>query len=68
LTISKYNREAQQILSDIDTDDVPFLALHLQEGHKIWTCDRVLFSQKLKEKGYDICITTSELRERLYKK
>lgn len=61
--LSKYNKEAEKIAADID--DVPFIALHLQEGHKIWTCDKIL-SNRLKEKGYNICITTAELKKKLY--
>ena len=60
-------RKAEEIVSTIDTEDVPFVELHLQTGHKIWTLDKIL-SNGLKEKGYDICITTSEVKERLYKK
>ena len=63
--LSKYNKEAEKIAADIDIDDVPFIALHLQEGHKIWTCDKIL-SNRLKEKGYNICITTAELKKKLY--
>lgn len=63
--LSKYNKEAEKIAADIDIDDVPFIALHLQEGHKIWTCDKIL-SNRLKEKGYNICITTTELKKKLY--
>ena len=62
----KYGKKAEEIVADIDIDDSAFVALHLQEGHKIWTCDKVL-STGLKEKGYDICITTKELKEKLYK-
>lgn len=63
----KYIEKAQKILKDIDPDDYPFIALHLQKGHKIWTCDFKLING-LVEEGIDICITTKELKERIYKK
>lgn len=51
----------------IDPDDYPFVALHLEQGHKIWTCDVKLINGLIEE-GYDICITTHELRAKTYKK
>jgi len=39
----------------------------LEKGHKIWTCDAKL-SNGLKEKGYDICVTTKEIKAKTYKK
>ena len=60
-------KKAEEIVSTIDTEDAPFVELYLQTGHKIWTLDKIL-SNGLKEKGYDICITTTEVKERLYKK
>src|SRR5690606_1324363 len=52
---------------DIDLDDAPFVALHLHTGHKIWTGGIHLIKGLLK-KGYDICVTTEELKKFLYKK
>lgn len=63
----KYGKEAEDIVKDIDPDDAPFIALHLQEGHKIWTGDKILVNG-LKEKRYDICLSTEELKAYLYKK
>jgi hypothetical protein len=57
-------KKAEEIVSTIDTEDAPFVELYLQTGHK--TLDKIL-SNGLKEKGYDICITTTEVKERLYK-
>ena len=66
--IKKKNREkAAEIAKDIDPDDYLFIALHFETGHKIWTCDAKL-ANGLKEKGYDMCITTNEIREKTYKK
>ena len=59
--------KAQRIVESIDPDDYPFVALHLEKGHKIWTCDAKL-SNGLKEKGYDICVTTKEIKTKTYKK
>lgn len=59
--------KAEQIVKDIDFDDAPFIAFHLQYKHKIWTGDKVLING-LKEKGLDICVTTEELILKRYKK
>lgn len=67
-TIPKVHKnKALEIVKDIDIFDMFFVALHLYKKHKIWTGDKILISG-LKEKGYNICITTSELKEYLYKK
>lgn len=58
---------AYEIVNDIDPKDILFVALHFYTKHKLWTSDKVL-SEGLKAKGFDICITTEELRHRLYKK
>lgn len=63
----KYLNEAFEIVKDIDPDDFFFIALHLQIRHKIWTGDIHLIKGLLK-KGYDICVTTEELKNFLYKK
>ena len=63
----KYIDKAQEIVKNIDPDDYPFIALHLQKGHRIWTCDFRLI-RGLIEEGIDICITTKDLKEKTYKK
>ena len=63
----KYIDRAQKIVKNIDPDDYPFIALHLQKVHKIWTCDLRLI-KGLIEEGLDICITTKDLKESTYKK
>jgi len=63
----KYTQKAIEIVRDIDIFDAPFIALHLYKKHKIWTGDRILING-LKKKGYDICITTTQLKKMLYKK
>ncbi|NWO29491.1 PIN domain-containing protein [Capnocytophaga sp. oral taxon 903] len=66
--IKKQNRDkASKIAKNIDPDDYLFIALHFEKGHKIWTCDNIL-SKRLKEMGYDICISTQELKTNIYKK
>jgi predicted nucleic acid-binding protein len=59
--------QAIEIVKEIDIDDTIFVALHLYTKHKIWTTDNIL-NTYLKEKGHDICITTTELKKYLYKK
>ncbi len=59
--------EATRISTNIDIDDTFFVAISLYKHHKIWTGDRKLING-LKAKGYDICITTTELKAKLYKK
>lgn len=61
-----HKQKAENIVKSIDPDDFLFIALHLQTGHKIWTCDKVL-SNGLKEKGYDICVTTQEIKAKIFK-
>jgi predicted nucleic acid-binding protein len=63
----KYIFEAVQIVSDIDIYDVFFVALNRYKKHKIWTSDKKLING-LKNKGFDICITTDQIRLKLYKK
>lgn len=63
----KNKEKAFRIAKDIDIDDYLFIALHFETGHKIWTCDTKLIDG-LKEKGYDICITTAKIREKTYRK
>ena len=59
--------QAIEIVKDIDIDDAFFVALHLFKKHKIWTSDKVLI-KGLEQKGFKICVTTSELKLKLYKK
>ena len=58
---------AIEIVKDIDIDDTFFVALHLFKKHKIWTTDKPL-RDGLILKGYDICISTTELKTKIYKK
>ena len=59
--------KAEEIAQFVDPDDYPFIALHLEKRHKIWTCDFEL-TKGLKEMGYDICVTTKDLKAKCYKK
>ena len=63
----EYLQEAFTIVKDIDEWDVYFVALHFKTEHKLWTGDKALISG-LKNKGYEICVTTEDLKEHLYKK
>ena len=62
-----HKTKALEIVKDIDFDDFFFVALYLYKKHKIWTGDKVLI-KGLKSKGLDICITTTELKNSIYKK
>lgn len=60
--------KAGEIVRFIDPNDYPFIALHLEVKHKIWTSDKVLV-HGLTEKGYGhFFITTETLKTFLYKK
>ena len=59
--------KAINIVKDIDINDAFFVALHFYKKHKIWTSDKVLI-KGLEKKGYNICVTTAELKTKLYKK
>ena len=60
--------KAEEIAKFVDPDDYPFIALHLQVNHKIWTSDKILVNG-LTEKGYgNFFISTEELKTHLYKK
>lgn len=59
--------KAYEIVKDIDENDMLFVALHLQTGHKLWTGDKELI-KGVTAKGYDIFITTEELKKKLYRK
>ena len=59
-------QKAITVVNDIDIDDFLFVALHFYTKHKLWTSDKELIKGLLK-KGYDICITTTQLQKNLYK-
>jgi predicted nucleic acid-binding protein len=63
----KYRFEAISIVSGIDLEDAPFVALNRYTKHKLWTSDEKLI-KGVEAKGYNIFITTKELRKKLYKK
>ena len=67
--LTKKNIEkAITIVKDIDEDDYPFVAMHFQYKHKIWSRDQKLING-LTEKGYShFFITTEELGGHLYKR
>lgn len=59
---------AEELVSDIDPDDVYFIALHFLTTHKLWTSDNALV-RGLTKKGYGkIFVTTAQLKAQLYKK
>jgi predicted nucleic acid-binding protein len=62
----KYILSAIDIVADIDYDDAFFVAIHLYKKHKIWTSDLKLVNG-LKKKGFDICLTTTQIKAQFYK-
>ena len=61
-------QKAFSIVKDIDEDDYPFIAMHLQYRHKIWSRDEDLI-EGLTQKVYGhFFISTDEVRKHLYKK
>ncbi|AVM49301.1 PIN domain-containing protein [Capnocytophaga sp. oral taxon 878] len=65
---NKNIQKAFSIVKDIDEDDYPFIAMHLQYKHKIWSRDEDLI-EGLTQKGYGHFFTsTEELKKHLYKK
>ncbi|TAL67789.1 MAG: hypothetical protein EPN82_13190 [Bacteroidetes bacterium] len=56
-------KEAGKIISDIDIDDIDFVALTISLGGYLWTGDKEL-NLGLKSKGFTKVITTNELWER----
>ena len=64
----EYLQKAFTIVKDIDEDDYPFIALHLQIKHKIWSRDQILING-LTAQGYGhFFITTEQMKKYLYKK
>jgi len=59
--------KAYELVKDVDEDDADFIALYLYTKHKLWTGDKKLINGLL-AKGYDICVTTEELKQKLYRK
>ena len=55
-------------MADVDYDDYPFIALHLEIKHKIWTLDERL-KNELSEKGYGhFFVSKEDMLSKLYKK
>jgi predicted nucleic acid-binding protein len=60
LISNKYQREAYELVKDIDKKDLLFVALSLQSGYTIWTGDLKLH-KGLSAKGFEKIKTTREL-------
>jgi predicted nucleic acid-binding protein len=54
-------QEAEALVSDIDVDDIAFVALTLYLQAYLWTGDKVLYNG-LKSKAFDKTLSTAELR------
>jgi len=57
----KYWQEAEILVSDIDIDDIAFVALSLYLDAYLWTGDKILYNG-LKAKNFNKVISTAELR------
>ncbi|MDR1764212.1 MAG: PIN domain-containing protein [Dysgonamonadaceae bacterium] len=55
-------QQAEELTSDIDFDDVTFVALSIYLDAYLWTGDKILYNG-LKNKGFYKVISTSELKE-----
>ena len=53
----EYLQKAFTIVKDIDEDDYPFIALHLQIKHKIWSRDQILINDKIRSYKLHILIS-----------
>ncbi len=56
----KYQKQAYDLVKDIDKKDLLFIALSIQTGFKFWTGDKKLM-EGLKKKGFDLMIDTKQL-------
>ncbi|GHV44841.1 hypothetical protein FACS1894180_6690 [Bacteroidia bacterium] len=55
-------REAEKLVSDIDIDDVAFVALTIYLQANLWTGDKALYNG-LNSKGFDKVISTADLKK-----
>jgi predicted nucleic acid-binding protein len=60
-----YWKEAEKLISDIDIDDIAFVALSIYLQAYLWTGDKVLYNG-LKSKGFDKILSTTELKQQLF--
>ena len=58
----KYQKQAYNLVKDIDKKDLLFVALSLQTGYKLWTGDKKLLIG-LSEKGFTKIINTRQLQK-----
>jgi putative PIN family toxin of toxin-antitoxin system len=54
--------EAEKLVSDIDPDDIAFVALALYLQAFLWTGDKVLYNG-LKMKGFNNVLSTADIKE-----
>lgn len=60
----KYQKQAYDMVKDIDKKDLLFIALSIQTGYKLWTGDKKLM-EGLKKKGFDFTIDTKQLLQQI---
>jgi predicted nucleic acid-binding protein len=60
-----YWKKAEKLISDVDIDDIAFVALSIYLQAHLWTGDKVLYDG-LKSKGFDKVLSTTELKQQLF--
>jgi predicted nucleic acid-binding protein len=60
----KHQKEAYDLVKEIDPKDLLFVALSLQTGKPIWTGDFKLH-KGLRKRGFDNILTTNEIIQRI---
>ncbi len=60
IILPEHWQEAHRLTKDVDIDDIIFVALALQTGGLLWTCDKKL-TEHLKVLGFDHVVNTAEL-------
>jgi len=58
----QYWIEAEKLITDIDLDDIAFVALSLYLGAYLWTGDKILYNG-LKSKGFNKILSTTDLNQ-----
>jgi predicted nucleic acid-binding protein len=57
--------EAEKLISDVDIDDIAFVALSIYLQAYLWTGDKILYNGLI-SKGFDKVLSTAELKQQLF--
>ncbi len=60
----RYQKQAYDLVKDIDKKDLLFVALSIQTGFMLWTGDKKIM-EGLKKKGFDLTIGTKQLLKQI---